>query len=131
MRPGFLILRWGNRIATDDQSKRPAFGRRAIGFGKEMPATTAARAHQARSRQFADMIVHGLSGPFHGSGDGCRGIGLEEGGENLQPQGMMEQAGGLCSGPLNGVYLEPFAVVKWIVSQGFGPQSTGIRDPHV
>src|SRR5580693_5837368 len=61
-----------------------------------MPATTAASAHQqASSRQFADMIVHGLPGQFHASGDGRRGIGLEEGGENLQPKGMMEQDGGL------------------------------------
>jgi hypothetical protein len=57
-----------------------------------MSAATAASAHQqASSSQFADMIVHRLSGQFHASGDARRGIGLEEGGENLQPKWMMEQ----------------------------------------
>jgi hypothetical protein len=63
---------------------------------EEMPATTAAGAHQqASSSQFADMIVHSLSGQFHASGDARRGIGLKEGGENLQPKWMMEQDSGL------------------------------------
>jgi hypothetical protein len=59
---------------------------------EEMPAATAASAHQqASASQFADMIVHRLSGQFHASGDARRGIALEEGGENLQPKWMMEQ----------------------------------------
>jgi len=34
-------------------------------------------------------------------------------------------------GAVNGVYRKPFRGVKWFVSQGFGPQSTGIRGAHV
>jgi hypothetical protein len=41
------------------------------------------------------MVVHRLSGEFHPPGDSRRGVGLDEGGQNLQAERMMEEYGRL------------------------------------